>query len=190
MGERARSDLLEERFNPLAKAVYGDLREYRAAVEDALDELKNPQAADRKVRAVPIFNPRPDQQLSPGPHHNLPELMAQVLKEGAALIGVPELQHTGRLEWSKRLVKGWYGMAYSKMEEPFGHGRIRMNVLLDSKDMSEATIKFLLWHEYLHLHLKQLHTSEFRRLERLWPGYVQCDAELDTLNERFGVQYW
>ena len=48
-------------------------------------------------------------------------------------------------------------------------------------------VEFVLWHEFLHLHLKQLHTKEFRRMERLRPDNARWDAELETLNERFGL---
>lgn len=65
-----------------------------------------------------------------------------------------------------------------------------MNRLLDSPDIGAETMRFLLWHEYLHLYLKQLHTKTFRELERKYPSRVEGDRELDTLNERFGVQYW
>ena len=65
-----------------------------------------------------------------------------------------------------------------------------MNRLLNSRDVSAETIRFLLWHEFLHTHLRQGHTPTFRDHERRWPGVVEADRELDTLNERFGVQYW
>jgi hypothetical protein len=51
-------------------------------------------------------------------------------------------------------------------------------------------MKFLLWHEFLHVHLSQLHTPTFRELERKWPNMVEADRQLDTLNEKFGIQYW
>jgi len=69
-------------------------------------------------------------------------------------------------------------------------GRIRINVLLDSPDVSSETIRFLLWHEFLHTYLMALHTPEFRRHERLWPEHVARNREMDSLNEKFGVQYW
>ena len=65
-----------------------------------------------------------------------------------------------------------------------------MNRLLNSPDIAEETIRFLLWHEFLHVHLRQGHTAVFRELERRWPATVEADRELETLNERFGVQYW
>lgn len=72
----------------------------------------------------------------------------------------------GELVWTKRLVKGWYAMAYYEADTPHGHGKIRVNVLLDSPDVSEETMRFLLWHEYLHLYLKAGHSKTFRELER------------------------
>ena len=91
-----------------------------------------------------------------------------------------------RAAWSHRLLKGWYGMAYTREDPP----RICINRLLDSPDISMTTMQFLIWHEFLHVHLASGHTETFREHERHWPGYVEAERELDTLNERFGVQYW
>lgn len=121
-----------------------------------------------------------------GPHHDLPKLLAEMLARGSQLLGQP-LEHGGSLEWSKRIIKGWFGVAHSHGAVS---GRIRINCLLDSPDFSAETLRFLLWHEFLHIHLKQGHTEEFRRLERLWPDHSTCNREMDALNEKFGVQYW
>ena len=191
LGRSARRELVENAYGSLAKAIYPALRNYNNAIDDALHELEHPEDATRLHRAVPIFEPRPEDQLSPPPPgrdaHNVEELMADVLELGAKLLGLPALRYDGTLEWTKRLVKGWYGMAH------WGNGsgpRIRMNRLLNSPDVSVDTVRFLLWHEFLHVHLRQLHTPTFRDYERRWPNTVEANRELDTLNERFGVQYW
>jgi len=136
---------------------------------------------------VPMFEPPPNNPIRPGPHHDLNALLKETLADGAKLLG-RDLPHHGAVEWSRRFIKGYYGKAWFKQQA--GVGPIKINVLLDSPDVSAATMKFLLWHEYLHLYLMAKHTEEFRRLERMWPGYVECDRELDALNEKFGVQYW
>jgi hypothetical protein len=41
-----------------------------------------------------------------------------------------------------------------------------VNRLLDSPDVPEDVVQFLLWHEYLHLYLQTGHTPEFWGLER------------------------
>jgi len=186
LGRKEQRDLIDSSYNSLAKAIYPELREYQAAIDGALYELEHPGEATRDRKAVPVFDPRPDQLLAPGPTHDLKALLSEVLVTGAKLLDLPTLEYAGGLEWSGRLVKGWYGRAYFSTTPAL----IKLNRLLDSPDFSAETVRFLLWHEFLHVHLAQGHTKTFRQLERLWPTMLECDRELDTLNERFGVQYW
>jgi hypothetical protein len=179
-------NLIEHAYTGLACAIYPTLREYRVAVEDALYELDHPNESTRPVRAIPVFEPRPDDHLTPGPLHDLEVLMREVLATGAGILGLPTLEFHGTLQWTRRILKGWYGMAYHREDPP----RIRMNQLLDSPDISVATMRFLIWHEFLHVHLASGHTKTFREYERRWPRCVQAELELDNLNEKFGVQYW
>jgi len=177
----------------LARAIYPTLREFSQAVDDALYELRHPEESTRVRRALPIFDPRSDQMLTPPPDgqhaHDLPLLMNEVLKQGGEILGM-RLSFTGELIWTHHIVKGWWGWANWPVDGSSGQSRIRVNRLLDSSDISPATIRFLLWHEFLHVFLRQGHTNQFRKRERKWPGWITTDRELDNLNERFGVQYW
>jgi superfamily II DNA or RNA helicase len=179
--------LLAERYGQLARVLYPTMLEYRRAFDDALRELEHPGASPAP-KGVPLFEPPPSNPLRPGPFHDVRALMADVLRHGGNLLGRP-LQHDGTIQWSRRPIKGWYGKAWPTNE--IGRGDIRLNVILDSPDFSAATLRYLLWHEYLHLYLMDVgHTNEFRKLEKMWPESATCDREMDSLNERFGVQYW
>ncbi len=185
--------LIEERYTDLARAIYSDLRAYRRAIDDAIYDLDYPEESKRPKRAIPVFQPRSDEQLTPGPAHDLDNLMRDMLNEGKRILGLAgELPYSGQgcVTWTRRLVKGWYGIAYVEPTEPQGFGIIKINRLLDSPDVTADTLRFLLWHEYLHLYLKQAHTAAFREWERKWLGVVDAERFLDNLNERFGVQYW
>ena len=189
LGYRGTRQLVESTYSDssLAKAIYPNPREYQAAIDDALWEIDHPDEATQRAKAVPVFHPRGEETLSEGPEHDLDPLMAEVLDAGAKLLELPtKLEYPGDLEWTGRILKGWYGMAYYEERPP----RIRINCLLNSPDISSETIRFLLWHEFLHVHLHEGHTPEFRRLERIWPTHLEANRELDNLNERFGVQYW
>ena len=191
LGERARRGLVEQSYGALARAIYPSLPDFDAAIDQALRHLRFPEESPRRVRAVPVFDPGPEERLAPGPHHDLDRLMAQVLERGGELLeGGLRPVHEGTVEWTRHRVKGWYAHAQWDTATPTGHGRIRVNRLLDSPDVSEATLRFLLWHELVHVLLKDGHTPTFRQLERRWPGAVEAERELGTLNERFGVQYW
>lgn len=191
---RETDELLQRRYGDLAKAIYPSLRDFKSAVDDALHELQHPGEATTVAKAVPVFRPRPTDQLRPpegGEHaHDLESLLADVLAKGKELLGTAELPCDVTLEWTVRLVKGWYANAYFGPADPNGTGKIRVNRLLDSPDVSADTMRYLLWHEYLHLYLQQGHTKHFRHHETMWPTYVSGSHELDTLNERFGIQYW
>jgi superfamily II DNA or RNA helicase len=179
--------LLAERYGAIARVLYPTMLEYRRAFDDAMRELEHPGAA-KPPKGVPMFEPPPSTPLRPGPHHDLRKLMAETLRRGADLLG-RQLPHSGEVDWSRRPIKGWFGKAWPTNN--IGVGPIRVNSLLDSPDFLESTIRFLLWHEYLHLYLMETgHTDEFRKLERMWPGHDAGDKEMDSLNEKFGVQYW
>lgn len=190
LGARASAALIEESYGPLARAVYPSLRAYQGAVDASLYGIRHPRDTLVPPKAVPIFELGDDRFLTPGPHHDLEALLRSTLAEGARLLGLDSVPYDGQTEWTRRLIKGWYGQAYRQEGSAPGHGRIRMSRLLDSPDVPESVLRYLLWHEYLHLYLRAGHTSEFRRLERLWPGHIDGDRFLDTLNERFGVQHW
>ncbi len=183
--------LIKERYSDLAQAIYPHLTDYDEAISAALREMKHGGEPIRDPKAVPVFFTLPKNPLRVGPEYDLTKLMAEVLRNGQVILGQSEpLPHSGKLKWTNRLVKGWYGKAYFDVTNPHGHGLIRINKLLDSPSVDVDTLRFLLWHEYLHLYLKAAHTKEFRRLERLWPDYADADRFLDNLNEVFGVQYW
>ncbi|KIG17736.1 DNA helicase [Enhygromyxa salina] len=192
LGERARTTLVTDSYTSLAKTIYPTLRDYSSAIEDALHELRFPQDSTRRVRGVPLFEPPSDIQMRPG-QHDLDVLMKETLERGRELLGLgAEVELGGgiQIEWTHRLIKGWYAMAYYETETPHGEGRIRVNRLLNSADVSAETLRYLLWHEYLHLFLKVGHTKLFRQHERMWPTWTEGDREMGTINERFGVQYW
>ncbi len=166
----------------LARAVYPELLMYKDAVYDALDELKNPGRA-RRVKSIPVFAPLPNNPLSPGPHHDLQALFSQMLTGAEPILGFRPSDEV-ELRWTKRMIKNKFGEAMIDDRE------IVLNKLLDSSDVSADTLVFLLWHELLHIHLRAGHTQEFRRLERMWPGVLDADRELDNLSRSFDITYW
>ena len=190
LGPRAAADLIESTYGKLARAVYPTRRDYQLAVDSARDAILYPKDSLYVPKAVPIFELGDDRFLTPGPHHDLEVLFEEVRPAAAGLLGLSALPHEGPIVWTGRFLKGWYAMANWDLDAPHGHGRIRVNKLLNSPDVPTEVLRWLLWHEYLHLHLQDGHTRTFRDLERRWPGCIEAERFLDTLNERFGAQAW
>ncbi len=192
LGEKARVELIRARYAGLAAAIYPSVETYRAAIDRALVELPNGDSpAPHKNPMIPIFEPKSHEMLpyTEG-HHDLERLLAEVMKEGAPLLGLPNLPGEPTTGWTRHVVKGKFAQAKWEANEKHGDGVVTVNRLLQSKDVPASTIKFLLWHEYLHLFLKDGHSPPFRERERLWPGQVAADRDLDTLTQRFGVRFW
>ena len=63
-------------------------------------------------------------------------------------------------------MRGWYALASWEEHHALGEGSIRVNCLLNSPDISAEAVRFVLWHEFVHLHLHEYHTKKFRKLER------------------------
>ena len=57
-----------------------------------------------------------------------------------------------------------------------------MRAGLPGPEIKPATLRFLVWHEYLHLHLKAGHTTVFRELEKQWPDWARA-VELGRVGE-------
>jgi superfamily II DNA or RNA helicase len=191
MGIRARDALVRERYTELAKAIYPRERDFSAAIDDALREILHPDESTQRIRGVPVFEPLATQPLRPGPHHDLEKLWKETLAMARKLPGVPKvLPHEGKVEWSHRPMRNVFAMAHWDPGASPGAGFINVNRVLDSPDVSAAAVRYLLWHEYVHLFLQQAHTKVFREWERKWPGYIEGDRELDTLCERFFVTSW
>jgi superfamily II DNA or RNA helicase len=188
IGAQSVGEFIKSRYDGLARAIYPDPREYEAAINDALYEIRNPGESTRRPPVIPVFNPLPDQQLAPGPAHNLDLMLTEVLFKGAEILGVDApLSYEGTVRWSSYVLRRWYGYAEWRREDPVGRGRITLNRLLDSPDISRNAMLFLLWHEFLHIHLHQGHTPEFRELEHSWPNFPEWNRELDNLPERFAL---
>ncbi|RZO52512.1 MAG: DEAD/DEAH box helicase [Sandaracinaceae bacterium] len=190
VGSRARMELIETAYDKLAQAVYPTLSDFRRAVSDAEHALCHPGDAQHMPKAVPLFELGDDTMLAPGPHHDLAALLDEMRPVAARLLEISAIPHRGPVEWTRRVVKGWYGMAYWESVAAPGQGRIRVNKMLDSPDVPEDVLRWLLWHEYLHLHLQDGHSNTFRALERRWPGFREAERFLTTLNNRFGIQAW
>ena len=69
-----------------------------------------------------FFDPPPDTQMEPGPTHDLATLLAETLSEAARLLNQTHFRiEEIKMEWSHRLVKGWFAKAYWGTGQRKGH---------------------------------------------------------------------
>jgi superfamily II DNA or RNA helicase len=183
--------LLTSRYSlPLTKAIFSSYEEFRDIVQKEVNSITLAKTGRRPTLGVVEFEPWGNAQLTPGPFHDLNDILHLVLEVGASITSTGSLPWDGSINWTRRPIKGWYGKAFYDEQALKGTGEIRINCLLDSPDISRETLEFLVWHEYLHIFLQVGHPPLFRKLERKWPTSRQGERELETLNERFEFQFF
>jgi superfamily II DNA or RNA helicase len=184
--------LLTSRYaHTLTKAIFASYEEFRDIVQKEINNLTLAKTGRRRSLGTVEFQPWGSAQLSPGPFHDLNQILLGVLEKGSQIFQREKLPWSGTISWTRRPIKGWYGKAFYQEQSPQGSGEIRINCLLDSPDISKEAMEFLVWHEYLHLFLQVGHPPLFKKYERKWPTSRQGERELETLNERFEVHfYW
>jgi superfamily II DNA or RNA helicase len=85
LGERARSELLNRRYTPLARALYATPRDYHAAVSDALFAIQHPKEAAWVRPAAPVFEAARDGQ---GAAHRRPRTSRHAFRPGVGDVHV------------------------------------------------------------------------------------------------------
>jgi hypothetical protein len=190
MGPRQEDELIVRRFeHPVTKAIFKTFEEFRSAVLTERNLLtSHKQGRPLGIGSV-VFTNWGSDFLTPGPHHDLQSILKRVLKHSAQFRDFPVVDWQGSIGWTKRIIKGWHAKAQWDIGAPKGSGVIRINILLDSPDVTENALEFLVFHEYLHLLLQIGHTPVFKRFEKKWPGILEAERELKTLNEQFELPY-
>jgi len=84
-------------------------------------------------------------------------------------------------EWEDKAIRSWWGYAdsivndFTKPESK----RIRINKILQLKEIPSKVIEFVVYHELLHHELENYtHDKEFKRYEAMFPDFVYCEEVL------------
>lgn len=163
-----------EQFN-VAADLYGSLEQYQLAVCKAKIYKEKSAIEGFKVEELPV-------QLIPfdtTPYHNLDELVREVKDErfGGEFDGI------GSIEWTDKPYRQYYGVFYHS------DNSIRINCVLNSKDVPKEVVKFVIYHEMLHKD-NHSHDKAFREEEHKYPAYENCEAFLHSNMYLFDIKEW
>ena len=155
--------------NRLAQDMFPDVDAYKQRVMACLVNKEQPIGA--KVDELPIEKIPYDLT----PYHDLNRLYQEVNEEmfGKSI-------DTSKITWTDRRYKSYYG------QYCYTNGEIRINKLLDSKDVPEDVIKYLIYHELLHRDYHN-HDKAFREREHLYPNHTEWDSFLDGQMHKFDL---
>jgi len=155
--------------NPLAQKTFDTLDSYKQRVMTCLAGNEKPIGG--KVEELPLESIPFDLT----PHHDLEKLSREVLYE---MFG--ECDGISSVSWTDKYYKWYYGKYFPTSNE------IRINKILNSKDVPPEVIKFLLYHELLHRDYPG-HGKAFRERENMYPGCVKWNCFLDGQMSKFNL---
>lgn len=161
--------------NPIAYDLYESKENYIMAVCRAKVYKNKSAVIGLKVEELPV-------ELIPfdrTPCYDLDELVNEVKQQ----MFNGEYEGVSSIEWTDKPYRMYYGAFYYK------DNSIRINQVLNSKDVPREVVKYVIYHEMLHKDYKH-HSKEFREKEHLYPDYEMHDHFLDAKMTLFDIYEW
>lgn len=113
------------------------------------------------------------------PCHDIEQLAQEVIDE----MFEGTYSGKGNVKWTDKPYKGFYGRFWHESED------IEINCVLNSKDVKEEVIKYLIYHEMLHKDYKY-HDKAFKIEEHKYPHWEEYDNFLDEKMYKFDIKEW
>lgn len=85
--------------------------------------------------------------------------------------------------WTDKVYRTYYGVHYG-----FDHS-IKINSILNSRDVPREAVKFVIYHEMLHRD-NMSHDKYFRVEEQRYPKFEECEHFLMSNMEKFCIAEW
>ena len=158
-----------DKHSSIIENIYGDFDLYFKKVIDCLMNGGQPNHSTLAIEPMPMENIPFDRT----PYYDLQELYQEVCRErfGGTYEGIESIA------WTERAYTSFYGKYYIG-------GLIRINCLLNSKDVPREVVKYVIYHEMLHRD-NWRHDKVFREKEHEYPDYVKWDRFLDNTLGKF-----
>lgn len=113
------------------------------------------------------------------PFYDINELFTEVRNE----IFGGEFDGISSISWTDKPYKTYYGVYY------YNDNSIKINSVLNSKDVPKRVVKFVIYHEMLHRDYSK-HDKTFREYEHRFPDFEYCEHFLNRNMEEFDIVNW
>lgn len=158
---------------PVTEKLFGSLAEYRRCI---FEYLNDPDGKLKpKMRTVEI--PYEKIPFDTTPFYDLNELMREVTNEmfGGKYEGISSIN------WTDKPESKCFGEFY------YADNHIMINCILNSCDVPREAVKYVIYHEMLHLQYRN-HGKLFREQEHKYPEYFKWDQFLDGTFQDFDIK--
>lgn len=117
--------------------------------------------------------------------HNKSNIFENAKKEILRVLKKTKLENSpDKFEWTPQAYKSWWGYASAPVDgfSSTKSSEIRINKILQLKEIPSKVIEFVVYHELLHTELKNYtHDREFKQYESMFPDFVYCEQVLHQI---------
>ena len=158
---------------PVTGKLFGSLREYRSCIFEYLNDPDGKLRPPMKTVEIPYEKIPFDST----PVYDLNELVQEVTNEMFS----GKYDGISSINWTDKPESRYFGAFY------FADNHIVINCILNSRDVPREAVKYVIYHEMLHLNYPY-HTKAFREQEHKYPEYYKWDQFLDGTFQDFDIK--
>lgn len=158
---------------PVTEKLFGSLAEYRRCIFEYLNDPDGKLKPKMKTAEIPYEKIPFDTT----PFYDLNELEREVTNEmfGGRYEGISSIN------WTDKPESKYFGVFY------YADNHIMINCILNSRDVPREAVKYVIYHEMLHLQYHN-HGKLFREQEHKYPEYYKWDQFLDGTFQDFDIK--
>lgn len=158
---------------PVTAKLFGSLAEYRRCIFEYLNDPDGKLKPKMKTVEIPYEKIPFDTT----PFYDLDELVREVINEmfGGKYEGISSIN------WTDKPESKYFSVFY------YADNHIMINCILNSRDVPKEAVKYVIYHEMLHLQYHN-HGKLFREQEHKYPEYCKWDQFLDGTFQDFDIK--
>lgn len=171
--------LYEDNEN-MINSIYSSLEIYKERVWDYIRYDNGLRLIGTKIEEIPCEFLTLDQT----PVYDLEEMTKEVIAEmfDGVYANLPPVR------WTSHPCSSYFGLYTYPLDETEGKDHIKINCILNSKDVPREAVKFVIYHELLHKG-QHKHNKEFRSLEHKYPNFIEYENFLLYTFNRFNMEF-
>lgn len=161
-------------YREIIDSIYGGFDSYKGRVYDFIKFPNGITPLGAKIAEFPFDFLTLDRT----PVYDLEEMVLEVIDE----MFDGQFENLPSVSWTDKFYESYFGVYYPK------YNRIKINSILNSKDVPQEVIKFVIYHELIHCTYHK-HDKDFRAEEHKYPNFIQHEHFLDFTFPKFQIKY-
>ena len=176
--DRIESEYLQH--EELIGSVYGSYDQFNRRIHDFLHHPNGIVPIGMKIEELP----EEFLYLDCEPIYDLDELTKEVMME----MFHGTYGEMAPIAWTNRPYSTYFGQYQYADNGEISQDSIRINCLLNSRDVPREAVKYIIYHELLHRDHRS-HDAAFRALEHKYPDWTELERFLDYTFSKFDLRY-